>query len=365
MCKANKLDVGNIPINSFLDCVCYYQSYINQTLCKDIRALYIRIDLASDHIHITYLLRSSMEPMNRMNAVKYLLIILLLLCSCSGNVDKSRLSGMDYRLFNGTIAERLARAVKNGDVETIREEVLNHNIPVDLKNKECGTTLLMMATYHNNLKAARCLLELGADPNLYEDTLGSWGENSVLIASRRITPSPEMLSLLISYGGDPNSQAKGIKYNNVRKPVPMRDFALQVACALSIEKVRILVEAGADVNKVEDSPYTSPSAMYSAIIHNNMDILLYLLQNGADYNMKFIEGDYSKEKTIFTECTILDELRCLRYPLHSERHRQKMEVVKFLANKGLYYSKTPIPDWVIKWAKKEYPDNWEEYLARY
>lgn len=298
-----------------------------------------------------------MEPMNRMNAVKYLLIILLLLCSCSGNVDKSRLSGMDYRLFNGTIAERLARAVKNGDVETIREEVLNHNIPVDLKNKECGTTLLMMATYHNNLKSARCLLELGADPNLYEDTLGSWGENSVLIASRRITPSPEMLSLLISYGGDPNSQAKGIKYNNVRKPVPMRDFALQVASDRSIEKVRILVEAGADVNKVEDSPYTSPSAMYSAIIHNNMDILLYLLQNGADYTETFL--------TVHSECSILDMLRRSRYPLHSERHRQKMEVVKFLANKGLYYSKTPIPDWVIKWAKKEYPDNWEEYLARY
>lgn len=304
-----------------------------------------------------------MEPMNRMNAVKYLLIILLLLGSCSGNVDKSRLSGMDYRLFNGTIAERLARAVKNGDVETIREEVLNHNIPVDLKNKECGTTLLMMATYHNNLKAARCLLELGADPNLYEDTLENWGENSVLIASRRITPSPEMLSLLLEYGGDPNSQAKGIKYNNVRKPVPMRDFALKVASAHSIEKVRILVRAGAEVNKMGDSP--CETAIYSALAQNRMDILLYLLKNGADYNKTFMLWDHPRGEPVMTEFSFLDMLRWLHYPLHSERHRQKMEVVKFLASKGLYYSKTPIPDWVIKWAKKEYPDNWEEYLARY
>ena len=42
-----------------------------------------------------------------------------------------------------------------------------------------------------------------------------------------------------------------------------------------------------------------------------------------------------------------------------------MEVVKFLATKGLDYSKTPIPDKIIEWAKIKYPNNWEEYLANY
>lgn len=295
--------------------------------------------------------------------MKYLVIITLLICSCSNNIDKSELGSMDYRLFVGTEAERLAVAVANGDVKTIKEEVLNNNIPVDIKNTEFGTTLLMMATNYDNIESAKCLLELGADPNLCSDTTKTWGENSVLIASRWSTSSPEMLSLLLSYGGDPNSQAKGVQYINTMKFAPIRDFALEEASAYSIEKVKILVHAGADINKKNESE--DMSAIRSAIIHNQMDILLYLLKNGADYTMKFIRGDYSKKETTYYECNILDLLRRSFYPLDSERHRQKMEVVKFLATKGLDYSEAPIPEWIIKRAKNEYPDNWEEYLEHY
>lgn len=295
--------------------------------------------------------------------MKYFVIILFLLCSCSGNIDKSKLNSMDYRLFKGTNAERLAEAVRIGDVKSIKEEVLKHNIPVDIKNAEYGTTLLMMATYYNNIKSAKCLLELGADPNLHSDTIKSWGDNSILIASRRVTPSPEMLKLLLSYGGNPNSMAKGIKYTNDRKIVKMRDFALQVASAYSIEKVMLLVQAGADVNKAGNE--SDESAILSAIENNQMDILLYLLQNGADYTMKYMKGDYTSENTVYSECSILDKLRALAYPLDSEKHKQKMEVVSFLASKGWNYSKSPIPAWLIEWAKNEYPDNWKEYLARY
>lgn len=270
---------------------------------------------------------------------------------------------MDYSLFKGTNAERLAEAVKKGDTISIKKEVLNQHIPVDITNPEFSTTLLMMATYYNNLKSVKCLLELGADPNLYNDTTKLWGENSVLIASRRISPSPEILRLLLSYGGNPNSEAKGVKYTNDRKIVPIRDFSLQVASAYSIEKVKILVQAGADINKVGYE--TDDCAVLSAIRHNQMDILLYLLNNGANYAMKFKQGDYTSEKTIYKECSILDKLRTLTYPLNSERYKQKMEVVKFLAKKGLDYSKSPIPDRIIEWAKNKYPDDWEEYLARY
>lgn len=64
----------------------------------------------------------------------------------------------------------------------------------------------------------------------------------------------------------------------------MRDFSLQVASAYSIEKVKILVQAGADINKVGYEP--DDCAVLSAIRHNQMDILLYLLNNGANYAMK-------------------------------------------------------------------------------
>lgn len=295
--------------------------------------------------------------------MKYLLIIIILLsCSCCNNIDKSKLRAMDYRLFVGTEAERLAMAVANGDVESIKEEVQNNHVPVDIKNEEYGTTLLMMATFYNNLESAKCLLELGADPNLCSDTTKTWGDNSVLIASRWNDLSPEMLSLLLSHGGDPNSQAKGIQYINVGKYAPMRDFALQKASAGSFEKVKILLQAGADINKINE--YSDMTAIRSAIIHDQMDILLYLLENGADYTKKFIRGDYG-EVTTYYECDILDYLREQSYYLDSEEYKQKMEVVKFLASKGLDYSKAPIPDWIVERIKKAYPNDWKEYLERY
>jgi ankyrin repeat protein len=269
---------------------------------------------------------------------------------------------MDYELFNGTRAEVLAEAVKKGDTILIKDEILSKHIPVDIKNAEYGTTLLMMATYHNNIESAKCLLELGANPNLYNDTTKLWGENSVIIASRRMTPSTEMLQLLLSSGGDPNSQTKGVKYSNDKKIIPMRDFALQVASSYSIEKVKILLKAGADINKIGDD--SNSSAIISAIVHNQMDILLYLLQNGADYTMKYPKVDKAGD-TIENEQDILNELRNLNYPLNTEKHHKKMKVVKFLKTKGLDYSKSPIPDWVVKWAQKEYPNNWKKYTSTY
>jgi ankyrin repeat protein len=295
--------------------------------------------------------------------MRYLIIILsLLFFACSKNSDKSELNSMDYELFNGTRAEVLAEAVKKGDTILIKDEILSKHIPVDIKNAEYGTTLLMMATYHNNIESAKCLLELGANPNLYNDTTKLWGENSVIIASRRMTPSTEMLQLLLSSGGDPNSQTKGVKYSNDKKIIPMRDFALQVASSYSIEKVKILLKAGADINKIGDD--SNSSAIISAIVHNQMDILLYLLQNGADYTMKYPKVDKAGD-TIENEQDILNELRNLNYPLNTEKHHKKMKVVKFLKTKGLDYSKSPVPNWVVKWAQKEYPNNWKEYIYTY
>lgn len=291
-----------------------------------------------------------------MNKYSIIAMFLLLIVSCD-RLQKSELSSMDYDLFDDTKTETLAQAVKTGDTLAIIREVEKNKIPVDIRSRQNGTTLLMMATYHNNITSAKCLLTLGANPNLYDDTTRSYGDNSVLIAVRRRTPSAEMLKLLLDYGGDPNSQSKGVKYSNMRKYIPMRDFALQRAAAISLDKVKILIDAGADINKLGSS--TQTSAIYTAMTHRKMDVLLFLLQNGADYSMQFCNRDS-------TSCeNILDILRTITFPLNSKEHRQKMEVVAFLKKKGMDYAASPIPEYIISWAKKEYPQRWSEYLSKY
>lgn len=289
-------------------------------------------------------------------------IIVLILCSCTGTSIQNVKLLRQYQRFEGTKAEILAKAVMVGDTLEIKEQVLNYHIPVDFKENEFGSTLLNLATIYNNLKSVKCLLELGADPNLYEDTIKSWGYNSVLNAAF-CADNPEILRLLIAYGGDPDSQAKGVINYGMEQEAPNRDLALQLAARSNIEKVKILLNAGADINKTGPEYFQSP--IYSSLSSNHMDILLYLLRHGADYTIKFRQIDLTSAEKKEVEHTIVDRLRWNVFPLNSKLYIQKMRVVKFLASKGLDYSKAPIPEWVVNWAKRNYPDNWEEYLEKY
>ncbi len=43
----------------------------------------------------------------------------------------------------------------------------------------------------------------------------------------------------------------------------------------------------------------------------------------------------------------------------------KMEIVNFLKAKGINYREVPIPDFVVRKVKEDYPHNWQEYLEKY
>ena len=77
--------------------------------------------------------------------MKKLISICLLFCltSCYNQetlVDKSKLMGNDYRLFQSTPAWTLARAVEAGDVKKIKEEVLQKKVSIDYQESRFGQT---------------------------------------------------------------------------------------------------------------------------------------------------------------------------------------------------------------------------------
>ena len=122
-----------------------------------------------------------------------------------------------------------------------------------------------------------------------------------------------------------------------------------------IEKVKVLVEAGANVNYKNEFNATP---LRAAVLKKHFDVVLYLIEKGADYKrvLSNVEGkDYY----------LWDELRFSLLPLDSKEYQQKMEVVEFLKQKGIDYRKVPIPEYSKSQAKKMYPDNWKEYLEKY
>ncbi|EKX97412.1 ankyrin repeat protein, partial [Hoylesella saccharolytica F0055] len=243
-------------------------------------------------------------------------------------VNKDDLLGDDFRLFQGTVAWNLAKAVEDQNVTEIKRQVLSLKVPVDYKEEKWNQTLLMMAVSSNKIRSVKCLLALGASPNEHDDSVNSLGETPIIVAARFPSISPKILQLLLDYGGNPNSIECGKQKDNFGNWIPARDFALNEAVFTGFEKVKILVEAGADVNLQTET--TAPGAIYATIQHRRMDILLYLLEHGADYRRKFERIDWDNPEHPSFYVDILYKLRFCVYPLDSKEHKDKLKVIDFL-----------------------------------
>lgn len=254
-------------------------------------------------------------------------------------VEKDSYRGWDVCRFQGTKAWNLAKAIDDQNIREIRRQVVVLKVPIDTKDRKKLFTPLMYAVFNNDIQSVKVLLELGADPNIPTDSISDKGDNSVIIASRYSDISIEILKLLLKYGGNPNSTECGRNYDMDGDWIPARSSALSCAVSISgeIEKVKVLVEAGANVNNYDGDFQDAP--LMDALLLDRMNIALYLLEHGADYNDKFrscapSSGGGSRD------VDILYRLRQCIYPLDSQEYKDKLKVIKFLKDRGVDYRKS-------------------------
>ena len=283
-------------------------------------------------------------------------------------VEKDSYRGWDVCRFQGTKAWNLAKAIDDQNIREIRRQVVVLKVPIDTKDRKKLFTPLMYAVFNNNIQSVKVLLELGADPNIPTDSISDKGDNSVIIASRYSDISIEILKLLLKYGGNPNSTECGRNYDMDGDWIPARSSALSCAVSISgeIEKVKILVEAGANVNNYDGDFQDAP--LMDALLLDRMNIALYLLEHGADYNYKFrscapSSGGGSRD------VDILYRLRQCIYPLDSQEYKDKLKVIKFLKDRGVDYRKSLVDVETKKMINnvmhfKTYKE-YQNYLKRY
>ncbi|MCC9065943.1 ankyrin repeat domain-containing protein [Flavobacterium piscisymbiosum] len=289
------------------------------------------------------------------NYVIFCMVLLFISCNRETKVDKQKLLGNDYRLFQNTPAWLLAKAVEDNNVEKIKEEVISNKVNINYQESRFGNSLLMLAITNSQYKTTEELLKLGADPNLKDFYRGS---NSVIDATDN--EDPKYLILVLKYEGNANSleTAPGKEGNQARSTA--LNNAISYVDEYSLEKVKLLIDAGADINYFNNGPevYTN-LPLADALIHNNMEALLFLLEKGAEYNkVMYTMGDGHK---VF----ILEGLRKSLIELDSKQYKYKLRVVAFLKKHGLNYEKEPIPDYVLKEIINLHPKDWEEYLKKY
>ncbi|TGN10198.1 ankyrin repeat domain-containing protein [Leptospira ilyithenensis] len=262
----------------------------------------------------------------------------------------------DFRLFRETPVWELTKAAVIQDTEKMKKIVREGKLNVDYQESKFGETLLSLEVKNERYDSSKTLLELGADPNKQENSL-SEGYSPIMYGAS--VKDLRLLRLLLEYGGNPNIEAKGKIISGTITYTPL----INASQDGKLENVKLLIRAGANIH-FKDELGSTP--LKEALIHNHMDIVLYLLQNGIDYKQQFgtVSGKNYNTKEEYPQY-IADRLRFNTLPLNSERYKQKMKVVAFLKKNGIDYRATPIPLAAINEAKRLYPNYWEEYLEKY
>jgi len=290
-----------------------------------------------------------------------LFICLLLFSSCTNReepVNKSKLLGNDYRLFQSTPAWELAKAVWDEDVSRIEQIASENKELLNYQEERFGKTLLMFSIANQDYESFKALVELGADLSIYNSYRGS----TAIMYSVEVIAIPDnelkYLTLLLEHGANPND----IEVGDRTKDNTTRDTPLMIASGglkqfvNPLPMVKALVEAGADINKGDEFGRTPLSAAFS---QNNFDVLIYLLKKGANHRVPIVTDPEGVE--FYLEHMLRRELP----PLDSEEYRQKMEIVSLLESEGVSYHDIPIPEYVKEKAKRFYPNDWKEYLKKY
>lgn len=265
------------------------------------------------------------------------ILILVLLSECSKG--QNNMLGNDVNLYKGTKIWQLAKAVELENIAKIITICDKEKALLQFQEPRFGQTILQWAVYTDHYYSAKVLLEMGADPNKQ-----SYDGTSAFIHACNKNKVSDYAKLLLKYGANVNAVAKP----DTAKAgyVQQLKTPLVAAANSNIEIVMLLVEAGADIN------YIGPqwqSALHEACNFDRIDVIKYLvIGKKADITKPLyvkINGD---------SLYLHHLLRELRFPLESEEHKVKMEVVEYLKEKGMNYWETKIPEKYKELYSKEY-----------
>ncbi len=185
------------------------------------------------------------------------------LAACENRMELVKLyltNGADANIIMENDNTPLIQCVNKTVSPKLVEHLLKSGAKANNKNGEGGTALFA-AILANRIDIMTVLLDNGADPNLPGPKHPLWPS----------TYKPPALQLLLARGAD-HKKAPGI---------------MELASSLKkLESIKILIGAGLTPNVHKDGVYTP---LCSAIRDNSAEIVTYLLENGADPNLKASE----------------------------------------------------------------------------
>ncbi len=166
--------------------------------------------------------------------------------------------------------EELAKAIKNGNIDKVRELILIEK-GVNINQADRGSwTLLGWAAFHGHLDVAKLLIEKGA--NINQAGMNDWTP----LHWASIEGHLEIVKLLIEKGVDIN-QAGNDGYTPLH----------HASSKGHLEMVKLLIEKGADINQAGSDGET---ALYYVSYNGHLEMVKLLIEKGTD--ITYANGDY-------------------------------------------------------------------------
>lgn len=253
--------------------------------------------------------------------------LILLLINCG----KGEMTGSNYRLFENTPAWELAKSVKRNNKADFIEALSKDKKLIDYQEPKYGRTLLMLTISRQEYDAFLMLLENGADVNILDTYDGS---SALMEACEFSFYDIKFIKKLIEYGADVNAIEVGKRREgNSTRGTPL----IYASGSGNLEFVKILVENGADINYMNEYDRT---ALAEAAMLDNFDIVLYLLEKGADYTRPiFYRPDYSipheySDPNDKGEPIYLNDLILEHQPRNKTETYYMNKIIKFIEKNG-------------------------------
>ncbi|MBF9236540.1 ankyrin repeat domain-containing protein [Hymenobacter sp. BT683] len=248
-------------------------------------------------------------------------------------------SDYSVRSFEYSPAWPLAKAVQFQQGWLIRLLLAANAQLARYQEPHHGQSMLYFAVYTHRYLAVRALLKGGADPNVA--FVGQEGKTPLMEAAAFYGTS-KYVRLLLAHGADPNLASR--PPGQLRQTTPLIE-----AVGTRLESVQALVEQGAQVNYV--TPDDLRTALGAAVSGRDFAVVRYLLvEQRADFRL--VKSLTLKKDTV----RIAELLKNLAYPLDSKEYAQKMELVRFLEERGIDYRGAPVPERYYRMYPKEFID---------
>lgn len=301
-------------------------------------------------------------------------LLFLFLTGCNNGGNETIDLYNSKALFKNSEAEEIIIPILKEDIRAIEKLMLSNSNLATYQEPKYGSSLVHFAIRKRKCESLKKLLKFGADPDL-KDVYGETPLFEAIYTAKSFNSDlRKCIVYLLENGADPNAENASEMEKAKDSILEKGTSLLMLASSRSYDVSKLLIEYGANIDYKTKSNRTS--AVISLLTKNVETAHLLIVENRAKVTESFSANlllnnssngleNSNLNKTMNRELFPIDLLSNWIFPIGSDKHLLKMEIVKEFERQGLDYFGREIPNRTVEQIEQLYPKTWKDYLKKY